>query len=464
MNRLRGVLIGAFVLGGLLLFGGGLFLIGDRRLLFVEQFEINSTFRKVTGLQVGTMVRVAGLAAGEVMEITLPSGPSDSFHVRMRLREDVRQLVRVDSTCTVQTDGIVGNAFIQISVGTDASPPVQPGATIAGIDPIEFADLIQEGRDTFRTVAQEVIDLKDDVAWALAALTETVETTNGVIADVGRDVGTLTATSARLVQDVQGTAADVRATVNDVRNGQGSIGQLLTDRTLYDRLTNIGREAEQTVRNLRETTDRVRAAVDGFTEPNGTAQQIAQTLRNTLTEVQEVTSDLADGTEALKRNFLFRGFFRQRGFFDLDTISSQAYQAGILEGRDRTALRIWIDANMLFARDPDGTEQLTVAGRRRLDSAMADLVRYPRDSPLIVEGYADASEGEAPYLISVDRAQIVRDYLLGRFRRQATLTDIMALSDSAPGSPRGDDRWSGVALALFVSNDALERFDRAATP
>ena len=146
----------------------------------------------------------------------------------MRLREDVRQLVRVDSTCTVQTDGIVGNAFIQISVGTDASPPVQPGATIAGIDPIEFADLIQEGRDTFRTVAQEVIDLKDDVAWALAALTETVETTNGVIADVGRDVGTLTATSARLVQDVQGTAADVRATVNDVRNGQGSIGQLLT--------------------------------------------------------------------------------------------------------------------------------------------------------------------------------------------------------------------------------------------
>ena len=464
MNRLRGALIGAFVLGGLLLFGGGLFLIGDRRLLFVEQFEINSTFRRVTGLQIGTMVRVAGLAAGEVMEITLPTGPSDSFHVRMRLREDVRHLVRADSTCTVQTDGIVGNAFIQVSVGTDASPPVTPGDTIAGIDPVEFADLIQEGRDTFRTVAQEVIDLKEDVSEAVTALTETVETTNGVIANVGQDVGTLTATSASLVEDVQGTVAGARALVNDVRQGRGTIGQLLTDRALYDRLTNVGREAEQTMRNLRETTDRARAAVDGFSAPNGTAQQIAQTLRNTLAEVQEVTSDLAEGTEALKRNFLFRGFFRQRGFLDLDTISSQAYQSGILEGRDRTALRIWIDAIGLFARDPDGIEQLTVAGRRRLDSAMADLVRYPRDSPLVVEGYADASEGEAPYLVSVDRAQIVRDYLLGRFRRQATLTDIMPLSDSAPGSPRGDGRWSGVALALFVSNDALGRFDRAATP
>ncbi len=452
---MRGAIVGAFVLGGLLLFGGGLFLIGDRRLLFVEQFEINSTFGKVTGLEIGTSVTVAGLAAGEVLEVTLPSRPSDPFRVRMRLREDIHHLVRADSTAAVQTDGLVGNAFIQISVGTDASPPVAAGGTITGIDPVEFADLIQEGRDTFRIVAQEIIDLQETVGGALVALTGTVETTNGVIDAVGRDAAALTATSARLVTNVQGVVADARGIVNDVRGGQGSIGRLLTDDTLYDRLTGIGREAELTVRNLRETTDRARAAVDGFTAPNGTSQQIAQTLQNTLTEVQEVTADLAEGTEALKRNFLFRGFFRQRGFFDLDTISSQAYQSGILEGTDRTALRIWVDAAVLFTRNPDGTEQLTDEGRRRLDSVMADLVRYPRDSPLIVEGYADAGEGGAPYLVSVDRAQLVRAYLLGRFRRQATLTDIMGLSESAPGSPRGDGRWSGIALALFVRNDAL---------
>lgn len=464
MNRMRTVIVGAFVLGGLLLFGGGLFLIGDRRLLFVDQFELNSTFGKVTGLHIGTQVRVAGLAAGEVLEIRLPAGPSDKFRVRMRLREDVRQLVRTDSTCAVQTDGIVGNAFVQVSVGTDTSPPVEPGDTITGIDPIEFADLIQEGRDTFRTVAKEVIELKEDVSGAVGVLTQTIDTANGVIENVGQDVGRLTTTSARLVENVQRTVADARALVNDVRQGQGTIGQLLTDRALYERMTSVGREAEQTVRNLREATDRARAVVESVAAPNGTAQQIAQTLRNTLAEVQEVTSDLAEGTEALKRNFLFRGYFRQRGFFDLDAISREAYQSGVLEGKDRTALRIWIDANVLFTRDPDGAERLTAAGRRRLDSAMADLVRYPRDSPLVVEGYAEASESEAPYLVSVDRAQIVRDYLLGRFRRQTTLTAIMPLSDSALGSPRGDGRWSGVALALFVGNDALGRLGRPAKP
>lgn len=457
MNRFRGALVGAFVLGGLLLFGGGLFLIGDRRLLFTPQFELNSTFGKVTGLQVGTRVRVAGLDAGEVVEIALPPRPSEPFRVRMRLRDDVRPLVRSDSVCAVQTDGIVGNAFIQVSVGTDGAPPVMPGDTIAGTDPIEFADLIQEGRETFRTVTREVVDLREDVSVAVVALTQTVNTTNGVIDNVGREVEALTATSAQAMADVQGTVADARSLVNNVKQGQGTIGQLLTDRTLYDRMTGISRETEGTVRNLREATDGIRAALASFASPDGTAQQITQTLRNTLVEVQEVTSDLAEGTEALKRNFFFRGFFRQRGFFDLDSVSREAYQSGVLEGKDRTAIRIWLDASVLFTRDPDGSERLTEAGRQRIDAAMADLVRFPRDSPLVVEGYAEAREGDAPYLLSVDRALSVRDYLVGRFRRQTAITDIMPMGEDAASSPRDDKRWSGVALAMFVRNDAITR-------
>jgi phospholipid/cholesterol/gamma-HCH transport system substrate-binding protein len=455
MTGLRGALVGAFVLGGLLLFGGGLFLIGDRRMLFEPQFELASTFGKVTGLQVGTRVRVAGLDAGEVLDIGLPGRPSERFRVRMRLREDLRQLVRTNSTAAVQTDGIVGSAFIQISVGTDDALPVEPGGTIEGIDPVEFADLIQEGQETFRTVSREIIDLKGDVSDAVVVLTGTFETANTLMSDVGRDVGVLTRTSTEVMEDVQGTVADARVLVNDVRGGRGTIGQLLTDRTLYDRMTGIGMEAELAVQNLRETTEHARTSVESFMAPDGTAQQVAATLRNTLAEVQEVTSDLAEGTEALKRNFLFRGFFRQRGFYDLDTVSREAYLAGALEGDDRTAIRIWVDAEGVFLRDAQGIERLTDAGRRRLDSAMTDLIRYPRDSPLVVEGYAESREGEAGYLISVDRAQAVRDYLIARFRRQTTLTSIMPMSDQAPGSPRGDDRWSGVALTMFVRNDAF---------
>src|SRR5687767_3581965 len=99
MSTTRTAVVGAFVLGGLLLFAAGLFMIGDRRLLFADQFEVTTAFTRVTGLQVGTQVRVAGLDAGEVLEIRVPSLPSQPFVVRMRLREDLHHLVRTDSVC-----------------------------------------------------------------------------------------------------------------------------------------------------------------------------------------------------------------------------------------------------------------------------------------------------------------------------------------------------------------------------
>jgi len=75
MERSREAWVGAFVVGGIALFAAGLFMIGDRRLLFTDHFEVSTTFAKVTGLEVGTRVRLAGLDAGEVLEIRVPPGP-----------------------------------------------------------------------------------------------------------------------------------------------------------------------------------------------------------------------------------------------------------------------------------------------------------------------------------------------------------------------------------------------------
>lgn len=465
MTRLRTALVGGFVIVGLTLFAGGLFVIGDRRLLFAEQFELNATFGKVTGLQVGTRVRLAGLDAGEVLEIVVPATPAERFRVRMRMREDLRQLVRADSVPAIQTDGIVGNAFIQVSVGSPTAPVVLPGATLQGRDPIEFADLIEEGRTTFRTVAAEFSDISGDVGAAVRALTGTADTTTRVIDEVGKNVETMTAHSAQVIADAQSALTEAQQLVGDIRAGKGTIGRLVADDALYEQVVLASRDVAQSMENVRQMTEQTRELVTSFAARDGTAQQIAVALRAALSDVQEATADLSEGTEALKRNFLFRGFFRDRGFFDLDSVSREAYQAGALE-KDRTRIRIWLEGDLLFARDAAGAERLTDDGRRRLDSAMADLVRYPRDSPLVVEGYASDSGGEPAYLQSIDRAELVREYLLSRFRRQATLTDIMPMGALATGSPSGDRRWSGVALAMFVRNDVLSRTvaSAAATP
>src|SRR4030042_971294 len=53
MTRIRIAAVGAFVIGGILLFAVGLFLIGDRRMLFEENFEVYAEFAHIAGLQKG---------------------------------------------------------------------------------------------------------------------------------------------------------------------------------------------------------------------------------------------------------------------------------------------------------------------------------------------------------------------------------------------------------------------------
>jgi len=61
------VSVGLFVIGGLVLFGAGLFLIGDRRQTFGQYVEYYSEFRNMAGLSNGAKVRVGGMDAGEVL-------------------------------------------------------------------------------------------------------------------------------------------------------------------------------------------------------------------------------------------------------------------------------------------------------------------------------------------------------------------------------------------------------------
>lgn len=130
MNYRRSAAVGAFLIIGTLLFAVGLFLIGDRRMLFNRTVSVYAEFANIAGLQDGAKVRVGGMDAGEVDSIQVPANPSARFRVKMRVREDLHRLVRVDSVATIQTDGLVGNKFVQIEAGTDQAQIVPALGTV----------------------------------------------------------------------------------------------------------------------------------------------------------------------------------------------------------------------------------------------------------------------------------------------------------------------------------------------
>src|SRR4051794_33297643 len=143
--RNKNLSVGLFVLGGLLLFGIGLFLIGDRRQAFGQHVEYYSEFGNLAGLSDGAKVRVGGMDAGEVLAITVPDSSPSRFRVRWRVSARLRGLVRTDSVVTIDTEGVVGGTYLSVRPGSAHGLPAPALATIPSRDPTELSELLVRG-------------------------------------------------------------------------------------------------------------------------------------------------------------------------------------------------------------------------------------------------------------------------------------------------------------------------------
>ena len=307
MPSARLIGVGVFVIGGLLIFALGLFMIGDRRSLFADLFVVNAEFAQVAGLRDGAAVRVNGMEAGEVTDILIPASPAGRFRVRMRLREELRPLVRVDSIASIRTDGIVGGRYVQIEAGTEQSPAVDNGGAIKGREPFDFADLLDQGTKTIENVNVTINELRSHLNEVVTSINVTATNANELVTSVSDDVASIGRSGRRLSEETTRIVEGIRA-------GRGTIGKLVNDDELYKRIAGIAAEAEQAAKTARVAADGARAAIARLQEggsTDGAAQSIVGELRQTLSHTRDAMSNLAENTEALKRNVLVRGYFQR---------------------------------------------------------------------------------------------------------------------------------------------------------
>jgi hypothetical protein len=256
---------------------------------------------------------------------------------------------------------------------------------------------------------------------------------------------------------------NTQAIISGLEQGRGTVGRLLKDDELYQRAAAIARRAEGVMTEAHEAVRKGREAIESFQAKDGAAQGLAEDLRATLTLARATLANMEENSRALKRSFFFRGFFKDRGYYELDGLSAVDYRNGALEGDRRKGLRIWLRADVLYAPTPDGGEALTPDGRARLDSAMGELVRYTRDAPLVVEGYAPGDGRDVRYVQALARASMVRDHVVARFGLDPNRTAVMPLGERATDSPTGDT-WDGIALAVFVEREVLQSRGPAPAP
>lgn len=263
------------------------------------------------------------------------------------------------------------------------------------------------------------------------------------------------------VKNVMASADRIGANLNQiidgVRAGEGTVGALFQDKELYTTVkrgvdsgekaignirettesvnkivqkvdeSNIVPEVEKTVKQLQAITVQIKDAVEKFQSASGEGG-VAENLQRTLAGASEAMSDLSDNTEALKHNFFFRGFFKRRGFFDLGALTPPQYQEKDF-AKGFSKYNSWIEGRELFAAEGKGLDTLSEAGKKALDEAMTELLRYPRNGPLIIEGYATEGDSAAQYLSGRRRAARVRTYILDKFHLRPAYVGVVSLSD-----------------------------------
>ena len=449
------VLVGIFVTVAIVLFGACLFLIGDQQKAFNRHVVFYTNFHNVDGLPKGAKVRVDGMDAGELVNIQIPTSPAQKFRLKMNVEDRLRGLIREDSLVTVETEGLVGDKFLLIHSGTGRAPEAPPESTLASKEPFDITKLLEQAQGIMSQASTTITALQGTMKDVSGRLDTTLDTATGTIRNVDevvRDVRNGKGTAGLLLED-KATATDVRQSLANVRqtteklnSTSNRVDSLLADvqsRQLVPKMDDTLSSAKAATQNLDQTTEQINTTLKSAFAQDQYGEDAGTNLQQSLTNLNLASGNLTDDTEALKHEFFFKGFYKHRGYYNLDDLPVEQYRAGQIF-KSLPESREWIDASGLFTMNQSGEEVLSANGRQNIDQAVGQFRAF-YDNPLIIEGYASSGSPSDELVKSHRRATLVQTYLQLHFHLMPKNTGIVALR-STPPENAGKTTFDGVSL------------------
>jgi phospholipid/cholesterol/gamma-HCH transport system substrate-binding protein len=443
---------GAFVLVGTAIFTLVLFLIGGQHGAFSKHSDYCVEFSDISGLMKGTKVRVGGLDAGEVTEIGLPTSPGGRFRLKLRLGEQVHGLVRSDSVVRISPEGLVGEKLLLIYPGTAKAPEAKPGDTLRSKEEVDLLTLTDNGASLLDYTSATIQPLSEKLISTLDAATVTLNNINGVLVDLKRGKGTvgMLLSDETTAENVRQSIVNVRETTTSVADASKRADALITDlqsRQLGEKVEGVMGSVQSAARHLDATSQKVEVSLSSALGSDSQGVDAAGNIRQTLSNIDQATGNMSADTEALKHQFLLRGYFKHRGYYSLENLKPDDYRKDKLFSNSANP-RVWLDKEGLFEQKKDGTLVLSAAGKAKVDGSVAELGDALVSEPLIIEGYAASGEPGVQLAESRARAIAVRQYLQTKFYIDPQNLGIVSLRATPP--PMANKvSWDGVCIVLL---------------
>jgi phospholipid/cholesterol/gamma-HCH transport system substrate-binding protein len=343
--------VGVFVLLALVAFLGMIYALGAKSRLFEPKYTIHAEFSEVGGLAEGATVRLAGVQIGRVSGVELPSQPGGKVRVDMSIARRFSDRVRKDSVARIETQGLLGDKIIEITVGSAGASPIGPGEVIASKDPTDLGQVVSQGAQTVKDVAALAASLREtaeglkqsrlieDASATLANTRKVTDQVSRIVNEVERGKGWANALIYQepvALRQLDAVVVSTQKLLDRIERGEGAAGVLTSAqstasaRRLLAAMDRLARSVEQpeeggllpgllvdpkyksvledvkvVARNLRDVSDRLAGGKgtlgalvkDEPGEPG--IRQASQDLQAAMTNLREITTKINEGEGTL---------------------------------------------------------------------------------------------------------------------------------------------------------------------
>jgi phospholipid/cholesterol/gamma-HCH transport system substrate-binding protein len=241
-----------------------------------------------------------------------------------------------------------------------------------------------------------------------------------VIADLMKKANGILVTSQSALNNVTVVAANLSSISNKINEGQGTVGELINDKRVYAQL-------DETTAGLRDTVNHAQAGVTAFQE----------------------------NMEAMKQNFLVRGYFKKRGYESSNDLEKNE----IAKLPDAAPLKSFtFDSKKLFEKEdtakPKNQKTLRAAGQFLADTEFGVAV--------VVVSSGMSGDSQKDLVLTQARAMVVRDYLVGNFSFDDGQLKTLGRGKTAGGTP--DSGWGSVEIIVYPADTEVPGQTSAANP
>ena len=315
-KAVNNVKLGIFVLAGLLVMIISLYMIGRDTNLFGKNYTLRARFENVQGLQSGNNIRYSGIQVGTVKKVKFLN--DTLIEVTMLIDLKMKQYIHKNDIVTRSTDGLMGNRILNITPAKDGSPLAEDGDLLVTKKAISTDDILVTLDKTTRNIAEISEELKTTVTrineskgiWQLLDDTELPANLRASVVNIRK----ATSQAGNMVNDLQ-------SLITDIKSGKGSLGAILKDTSIsYNlneavlKIQQVGDHATQLADELTKITTGIQQDINSGKGPaNAILKDSALVMRlaNSLANLEKGTDAFQQNMEALKHNFLLRGYFRR---------------------------------------------------------------------------------------------------------------------------------------------------------